>query len=415
MALVRKGHEQSAPLYCEVDGAAVELRPQDLSLAGLFIPGSTSLVLDRELDLLLRSPIGELTLRAQVVQVISRERAKAEGRTAGSGLLFIHLEDHQRAFIGLSLDAVLRTSRTRAPRPASAPLRAPAAKSPAKSDTKQEPAVDARPNPEAERLLRKLEQELLAVQSKSPWVILGIAPDADAEAARQAFLTMSKRYHPHAYARFDCPQISKVATEIFIAHKKAHAAFLAMMRPTVVELPPLAPPKISLGTPASARSSAKHVATAKPISQPPPPRAKPANAASGSTPPPPRSSQPPKKLSSQPPPAAQSLVGARRAADAERAVALGLKHLAASRFDDAAVELERARALHPGAREPELWLRVCHARDAKAHGRAEEALNLYREVLELDPEHREALDYSNAQTPRKRAGLFQKWLGRGDD
>jgi tetratricopeptide (TPR) repeat protein len=564
-------------LYCEVDGVAVKLRPQDLTLAGLFVPGADLSPVDREVRLVLHGPIGELPAKAQVVQVITKERARAEGREAGTGLLFINLGDEDRAFVGLTLDALLRTSQTHEavssigekearplkparedepagretgaksggrsePRPARRPepskrseagaYRHSPAEAPHEIDnakresesskrdagayrqslveaprevvsSKREPegskrdtgtyrqslveaprevasnkreleskrdagayrqslaeapreprparepdggkaeiARDVAPNrsaappeaprkepakkrsPEADKMLRQLEQDLAAIQNKPPWAVLGLTAEAQLDAARAAFLGMSKRYHPHAYARFDTPEVSRLATEIFIAHKKAFSALQTTLKS--------APATTSANAPVSQPGAGARVAVppktslrAPPVPQidiafPPAPaaapapqpslRPKPAVRSSSSWPPPKQPSQPPPRASAPTPP-----ISARRASDAERAIGAGVKHLAASRFDDAAVEFERARALHPGGRDPELWLRVCHARHAKAEGQRDETLAFYREVLELDPEHREALDYVNSQTPRKRSGLIQKLFGPDDE
>ncbi len=91
----------------------------------------------------------------------------------------------------------------------------------------------------------------------------------------------------------------------------------------------------------------------------------------------------------------------------------GMKHLAASRFAEALVEFDRARGLHPGSREPEIWSRVCRARSAKARGKEKEAAELYREVLAIDPAQREALDFVGDR--KKRPGFIGKWFGSDEE
>lgn len=103
--------------------------------------------------------------------------------------------------------------------------------------------------------------------------------------------------------------------------------------------------------------------------------------------------------------------GKRRTADAEIALATGVKHLAASRFDEAAEELERALALCPTLRDASVWLHVCRARKHRAGGRNEQAAQEYRALLEIDPEHREALDHVGGRGGRRRAGLIGKLFG----
>jgi hypothetical protein len=70
-------------------------------------------------------------------------------------------------------------------------------------------------------LLDALRAELAAVQTKTPWAILGVSQGADAAEAKAAFHRASKRYHPHLYARYAHPAIQQVVTELFIAHKRA--------------------------------------------------------------------------------------------------------------------------------------------------------------------------------------------------
>jgi hypothetical protein len=504
MVLVRQGHDLGKRLRCEIGGVVIELRPQDLSLAGLFVPGSTPLALDHEVEVLLHSPIGELTVAAQVVQVISGERALAEGRSAGSGLLFINLADDQRAFIGLTLDALQRVARAIEPagknepepknephpkkrqRSKSDPRSRPgqqaknelqadhgsrakrewpqrsevhAKKQPAPRTSSAEPQVmpssEAAPStgrtsapapvappppiktevlpaapkrkpetPASQQALRELEQALAAVQSKPPWAILGLAENTDLETAKQAFFTLSKSCHPHAFAHFDSPQISKVATALFIARKKALEALQASARAAAPTTGPAssripgagpaktsAPPRTSLRPPPGGAANPAPMASWQSLKAGPmrsPRHAGSASASSAKVPSKPPASVPSTGGSSLPP------IGARRAADAERALASGLKHLAASRFVAATAELERARSLHPGSRDPELWLRVCRAREAKTLGQGEETRQFYQQVLELDPEHREALEHVGGRDRRKWPGLISKLFG-GDD
>jgi tetratricopeptide (TPR) repeat protein len=387
-------------LQCEIDGVVAELRPRDLSVAGLFVPVVTSLALDREVAIALRSPIGELSVRGQVVQVVTEERATAEGRRAGFGLLFIDLGDDHRAWIGLSLDALLRDeqSRERARRQATADLTAPTPSKPTA------PVIDeaaARLAKERTRTLQQLALDLAAVRDKPPWAVLGLASDATPELAKQAFFRLSKQCHPHVYARFDSPEITAAATELFIVYKRALSKLQASDR---MQTPSRPAPDVAVP---SARPSPLG------MTLPPP--------AISRRPPPPTSSQRPPLVAATPSLSRERCASqrpvARRSADAELAVASGLKHLAASRFEAAITDLERALSLCPESREAALWLLVCRARSAKASGQTEAALRHYRAVLDLDSEHREAREQLRAagREGRKRAGLVSKWFGSEDD
>jgi tetratricopeptide (TPR) repeat protein len=402
LTLIPEGRGRANSLCCEFDGLAVELRPQDLTHAGVFVITTAPPALDDELELLLRSPIGAITVRGQVVQVITRERARAERRRPGFGLLFVDLVDDQRAWIGLSLDAIQRAERTAAP-----------------VDAERERRDDAKRQLLSRRqsTLDQLERDLAALQNKAPWEVLGLTASADAAQARQAYLTLSKRYHPHVYAHLDSPEISRAATELFIAHKRAYTtlrsqrpaptATIESEPPIEIKLPPaprtagtsMQPP----GEPGDATAGARASVIRAPAG------------ATASKAPTRRSSRPSKRApagtSSGPPRAEARPAHKRRVADADKALHTGLKHLAASRFDEAVEELERAFELCPERRDAAVWLHVCRARKHKAGGREAQAQQEYRALLELDPEHREALDHVGGRGLRKRAGLIGKWFG----
>jgi curved DNA-binding protein CbpA len=433
MIAIPEGREPGNRLYCEIGGAMLELHARDLTPAGVFVPTDDPFELDREVEVTLRSSIGELNARCLVVQVISPEQARAEGRSSGCGMLFIGLESDQRAWVGLTLAALARAEaagartgdargsraerETRRSRPPHAPRRsvAPAA-TPAPAQAAQVARSLAAPvqrraprpsGPERPQTKAELERELGALQGRSPWAVLGLTEDADLDAAHAAFLAMSKRYHPHAYAHLDSPAISQLATELFIAHKRAYAALCAMLRPKSSEAPAaqantplivsMPPARAFAGggdDPRSLRPAAGDLgADAGAMFKAP---AHPARS---------RKDTSPERLSVR-----------RRAAEAEAAFATALKLLAASRFDEAAAEFERVCDLDPERGEARIWLHVCRARELMANGQETEAREAYRMVLELDPEHREAL--SQTQTEReekKRPGLMSRWFGSGDD
>jgi curved DNA-binding protein CbpA len=414
--LIPEGRGRGSQLCCEWDGLAVEVRPQDFSQAGVFIITTAPPALDDEIELLLRSPIGAIAVRGQVVQVITRPRALAERRQPGFGLLFVDLADDQRAWIGLSLDAIQRAACASTPAAA-----------------RRDPGRDSAREEERQRMIERrqgtLDQltcELAGLQHKAPWEILGLTAGADGAQARAAYLLLSKRYHPHVYAHLDSPEVSRAATELFIAHKRAYTT-LASVRPAApaaidsdppidVKLP-AAPrtPRVSLR--AAAEPSSEPAGGARPIVSRAP-GVKPA-----SKPPSRRSSRPSKRAaaSSSRAPQREPRDGSaaaspslpahrRRIADADKALQTGLKHLAASRFDDAVAELERAAELQPDRRDAAVWLHVCRARRHKAGGRDQQAEQEYRALLALDPEHREALDHVGGRSLRKRAGLIGKWF-----
>jgi hypothetical protein len=223
-------------LSCDIGGATVTLQPQDLDPVGLFLATTQPVELDREFEIVLRSPLGDLRARVQAVHAVSVERAAREGRRPGFGVVFIGLTDEDRAFIGLTLAALARE-----PLPGSdAHVPAPAVVQSHTSQRRQH-WLEQRP-----QMIARLTRELVAIEAKSPWALLGIDPSADRASAHTAFLKLCKRYHPHAFARFDCPEISRMATQLFIAHKRAYAKLTASLPPAADSKPPAAslPPRV---------------------------------------------------------------------------------------------------------------------------------------------------------------------------
>lgn len=201
-------------LCCEIDGVPVSVLTEDLSVAGLFIETKTPLEIDSEVEVYVRSPVGELVASGQVVQVVNIARAKKENRRGGYGLLFTSLSDDQRAFIGLTLDALLRARNAAAAR---------AQAKAAARNSKPPPSVDPGREALAQKVCGELKKEIGRLQGKPPWSVLGLEAGASPESAKQAFLEHSKRCHPHKYARYDSADVSRVATELFIVYKRAYS------------------------------------------------------------------------------------------------------------------------------------------------------------------------------------------------
>jgi len=466
-----EGRHGATQVHCEVAGFAVALGPDQLRPSGAFIPSPSPPAIDAEIELTLHSPVGDAVLRALVVQVITREQAAQSGRSAGFGVLFLDLVDDQRAFIGLTLDALDRAQRAEAAAAAEARKRTAATRRPRPRipSTPLEPPVATtrkrKLSAEGTSTLQRLRKELEKLPTRSPFAVLGIEPNADPETARSAFLEISKRCHPHVYARFDSAEINTAATDLFIAYKRAYSTVRANARvpagaaagtavgaaqqaePANASSPSPVPAsqRIDSGAPAVVRSESPAMRSepaddpaAKPVSQegastrqssPTPPAARalaqhlgqdfggrvtlrPAAraavrarsaAAAISEPPGARTAS----VTSDRPQGAE-----RRAANLEIALHAALKHLAGSRFDQAELELERLCELSPEHRHCRVWLHVCRARKHKAARRPDAALEHYRAVLALDPEHREAAEH--LARSKKRGGVVGKWFS-GDD
>jgi hypothetical protein len=217
-------------LSCDIGGVTVALQAQDLDPLGLFLATTQAVELDREFEIVLRSPLGHLRARVQAVHAVSVERAAREGRRPGVGVVFIGLTDEDRLWIGRTLTALTDAPHVAHPAPADVPA-APVVQS--RTSQRREHWREQRP-----LMIARLERELVAIEGKSPWALLGIDPSADRATAHTAFLKRCKRYHPHAFARFDCPEISRMATQLFIAHKRAYTKLTASLPPAPASKPP---------------------------------------------------------------------------------------------------------------------------------------------------------------------------------
>lgn len=85
----------------------------------------------------------------------------------------------------------------------------------------------AKPQPGApagktESVLERLHKELFERKQLDDYGVLGLSPGADDEAIRGAYLTLSKRFHPHRYARFGAAEHKRVATELYVLVQRAY-------------------------------------------------------------------------------------------------------------------------------------------------------------------------------------------------
>lgn len=89
------------------------------------------------------------------------------------------------------------------------------------------PEAMAKPQPGApagktENVLVRLHKELFERKQLDDYGVLGLSPGADDDAIRGAYLELSKRFHPHRYARFGSGEHKRVATELYVLVQRAY-------------------------------------------------------------------------------------------------------------------------------------------------------------------------------------------------
>jgi hypothetical protein len=189
----------------------VELELSELSGAGAFVVTTQPLQVDSEVSMFLRLGEHRFEMTGHVVQSVSCEQATRSGKKPGYALLFTNLPEGERKRLsGASQSA----------RGPSLPPRA----SPApKASALPKPVHSAAPtyDPAEIVLVEQLKLELAQSGDKTAWALLGVSQGAAPEQLRAAFFQASKRYHPHLFARYAHPEIKRIVTELFIAHKRA--------------------------------------------------------------------------------------------------------------------------------------------------------------------------------------------------
>jgi hypothetical protein len=93
---------------------------------------------------------------------------------------------------------------------------------PAPAPPKKEPSYD----PGELTLLAQLQTQLQELGAKTAWAVLGVSQGATDAQLKAAFFAASKRFHPHLFARYAHPEITRLVTELFIAHKRAYTTLL---------------------------------------------------------------------------------------------------------------------------------------------------------------------------------------------
>lgn len=72
------------------------------------------------------------------------------------------------------------------------------------------------------QIIADLHAELFELQQRDDLGVLGLDQTADDEAVRLAYLELSKRYHPHRFARYRSAEASRIASEIYVCVQAAY-------------------------------------------------------------------------------------------------------------------------------------------------------------------------------------------------
>src|SRR5690348_14738358 len=72
-------------------------------------------------------------------------------------------------------------------------------------------------------VLETLHAELFRRKQLDDYGVLDLKRGADEGAIRSAYLQLSRRYHPHRYARYEVAEYREVATELYVLVQRAFA------------------------------------------------------------------------------------------------------------------------------------------------------------------------------------------------
>lgn len=76
--------------------------------------------------------------------------------------------------------------------------------------------------PSSTQIVVELNAQLFELQRSDDYEVLGLDRTADDEALRLAYLELSKRYHPHRFAKYRSAEASRLANEIYVCVQAAY-------------------------------------------------------------------------------------------------------------------------------------------------------------------------------------------------
>lgn len=249
-------------------------------------------------------------------------------------------------------------------------------------------------------LVTALSQELASLRKLNPFQVLGIGYETGDEEVRAAFASLTKRYHPDRFARYESGEARRIASEIFILIRNAYQ---------VLDTPDKRAKVIDVLN--------KKRRAAKPAVAPPPvPGAtKPPPIPGAAKPPPiPGTAEPPaQQASAQPGP-----LPAEEPADQglpQDDLARGYALLDAGKINDAMNAFRAVTRRNPNDREARIGLELAEGMRALGERDRLEAAQRFEAVLELDPNNERAareLAEMRRQATNERKSLLTRLLNQ---
>ena len=310
-------------------------------------------------------------------------------------------------------------------------------------------------------LLSALNGELESLRKLNPFQVLGVGYEAGDDEIRASFASLTKRYHPDRFARYESGEARQIAAEIFILIRNAYqqleddtsraqvAQQLQQRRGTPRPIRPAPPPIQQAPTPVQpapppVQPSETAQADEKPAQPTPTGEDAPASrdseapaAATGPTsdsvrraiPPPPSTDSTPPTAETTPPsvettppaesPPAQEETPASAAASADddSPYARGNALLDEGNFKEAIKVFKVAYRRNPGDQQAKIGVELAEGMKALADRDRLEAAQRFEYVLELDPDNERAakvLAEMRRQATEERKNLLSRLLKQRD-
>jgi cell division septation protein DedD len=243
-------------------------------------------------------------------------------------------------------------------------------------------------------LVAALTQELTSLRKLNPFQVLGVGYETNDDEVRAAFGSLTKRYHPDRFARYESGEARRTASEIFILIRNAYQRLdSAAKRAKTVEF--LNKNRASRGGPPRPAPKPANPVSAAPAPAKPKPAATPPSPATATTP-------------AQPAPAAAPTSSSPQD-DTTRAYAL----LDGGQVDEAANLFRRVTARNPGDRAARIGIELVEGLRALVERDRLEAAQRFEAVLEIDPNNERAareLAEMRRQATNERKNLLTRLL-----